>query len=143
MQNQSLPLHQHSVIVGSDSVSLLSTSSPLPFANFESTINNNKSNNSTSIVNNSMDNFSKETSDSSPSNTNPKPSSTITTDSNSNGNNNNTTNANNDKNKKVRKRTTRACDQCNQLRTKCDGMQPCAHCKGMPILNIFFKKKNP
>ncbi|CAN6635121.1 hypothetical protein TRVA0_015S00518 [Trichomonascus vanleenenianus] len=30
--------------------------------------------------------------------------------------------------KKVRKRTTRACDQCNQLRTKCDGMQPCAHC---------------
>lgn len=27
-----------------------------------------------------------------------------------------------------RKRTTRACDQCNQLRTKCDGRNPCAHC---------------
>ena len=27
-----------------------------------------------------------------------------------------------------RRRITRACDQCNQLRTKCDGKQPCAHC---------------
>lgn len=27
-----------------------------------------------------------------------------------------------------RKRTTRACDQCNQLRTKCDGQNPCHHC---------------
>lgn len=27
-----------------------------------------------------------------------------------------------------RKRTTRACDQCNHLRTKCDGKQPCGHC---------------
>lgn len=27
-----------------------------------------------------------------------------------------------------RKRTTRACDQCNHLRTKCDGKQPCSHC---------------
>lgn len=26
------------------------------------------------------------------------------------------------------KRTTRACDQCNRLRTKCDGQNPCAHC---------------
>lgn len=31
----------------------------------------------------------------------------------------------------VRRRITRACDQCNQLRTKCDGQQPCAHCAGM------------
>ncbi|KAK5447836.1 hypothetical protein LTS15_009335 [Exophiala xenobiotica] len=28
----------------------------------------------------------------------------------------------------VRRRISRACDQCNQLRTKCDGRQPCAHC---------------
>ncbi|KAL6236156.1 Xylanolytic transcriptional activator xlnR [Aspergillus navahoensis] len=28
----------------------------------------------------------------------------------------------------VRRRITRACDQCNQLRTKCDGQNPCAHC---------------
>ncbi|KAJ5587136.1 Xylanolytic transcriptional activator xlnR, partial [Penicillium hispanicum] len=28
----------------------------------------------------------------------------------------------------VRRRITRACDQCNQLRTKCDGQKPCAHC---------------
>lgn len=28
----------------------------------------------------------------------------------------------------VRKRISRACDQCNQLRTKCDGKSPCAHC---------------
>ena len=27
-----------------------------------------------------------------------------------------------------RKRISRACDQCNQLRTKCDGDKPCAHC---------------
>lgn len=30
----------------------------------------------------------------------------------------------------VRRRISRACDQCNQLRTKCDGMSPCAHCIG-------------
>ncbi|KAK9422378.1 putative Transcriptional activator xlnR [Seiridium unicorne] len=28
----------------------------------------------------------------------------------------------------VRRRISRACDQCNQLRTKCDGQHPCAHC---------------
>ncbi|WPH04596.1 Hypothetical protein R9X50_00748800 [Acrodontium crateriforme] len=28
----------------------------------------------------------------------------------------------------VRRRISRACDQCNQLRTKCDGKIPCAHC---------------
>ena len=31
----------------------------------------------------------------------------------------------------VRRRISRACDQCNQLRTKCDGQHPCAHCIGM------------
>ena len=30
----------------------------------------------------------------------------------------------------VRRRISRACDQCNQLRTKCDGKGPCAHCVG-------------
>ncbi|KAL7275408.1 hypothetical protein RUND412_001646 [Rhizina undulata] len=28
----------------------------------------------------------------------------------------------------IRRRISRACDQCNQLRTKCDGKQPCQHC---------------
>ncbi|KAF2129582.1 hypothetical protein P153DRAFT_385788 [Dothidotthia symphoricarpi CBS 119687] len=28
----------------------------------------------------------------------------------------------------VRRRISRACDQCNQLRTKCDGRKPCTHC---------------
>ncbi|KAI5463076.1 fungal-specific transcription factor domain-containing protein [Mariannaea sp. PMI_226] len=31
----------------------------------------------------------------------------------------------------IRRRISRACDQCNQLRTKCDGQHPCAHCIGM------------
>lgn len=30
----------------------------------------------------------------------------------------------------ARRRISRACDQCNQLRTKCDGHNPCAHCVG-------------
>lgn len=34
----------------------------------------------------------------------------------------------------VRRRISRACDQCNQLRTKCDGQHPCAHCVGEHIL---------
>lgn len=33
-------------------------------------------------------------------------------------------------NGQVRRRISRACDQCNQLRTKCDGQHPCAHCIG-------------
>ncbi len=33
----------------------------------------------------------------------------------------------------VRRRISRACDQCNQLRTKCDGQNPCAHCVGMTL----------
>jgi hypothetical protein len=38
----------------------------------------------------------------------------------------------------VRRRISRACDQCNQLRTKCDGQQPCAHCIGRLIPLFFF-----
>jgi xylanolytic transcriptional activator XlnR len=34
----------------------------------------------------------------------------------------------------VRRRISRACDQCNQLRTKCDGQSPCAHCIGKATL---------
>jgi hypothetical protein len=37
----------------------------------------------------------------------------------------------------VRRRISRACDQCNQLRTKCDGQSPCAHCVGMCYLHLF------
>lgn len=35
----------------------------------------------------------------------------------------------------VRRRISRACDQCNHLRTKCDGQLPCAHCIGMLYLD--------
>lgn len=28
----------------------------------------------------------------------------------------------------IRRRISRACDQCNQLRTRCDGKMPCQHC---------------
>lgn len=34
----------------------------------------------------------------------------------------------------ARRRISRACDQCNQLRTKCDGHNPCAHCVGTVFL---------
>lgn len=34
----------------------------------------------------------------------------------------------------ARRRISRACDQCNQLRTKCDGHNPCAHCVGTGFL---------
>src|SRR5699024_8851341 len=30
----------------------------------------------------------------------------------------------------VRRRISSACDQCNQMRTKCDGKNPCSHCVG-------------
>ena len=36
--------------------------------------------------------------------------------------------ASNGNSQPVRRRISRACDQCNQLRTKCDGQHPCAHC---------------
>jgi hypothetical protein len=37
----------------------------------------------------------------------------------------------------VRRRISRACDQCNQLRTKCDGQNPCAHCVGMTSYKFY------
>jgi hypothetical protein len=38
----------------------------------------------------------------------------------------------------IRRRISRACDQCNQLRTKCDGQSPCAHCVGRcPARKMF------
>lgn len=39
----------------------------------------------------------------------------------------------------IRRRISRACDQCNQLRTKCDGQHPCAHCIGMYLLDLAAK----
>lgn len=46
-------------------------------------------------------------------------------------------------NKPVRRRISRACDQCNHLRTKCDGEQPCAHCEegGLTCEYARAKKK--
>ncbi|KAJ5893708.1 Xylanolytic transcriptional activator xlnR, partial [Penicillium taxi] len=43
----------------------------------------------------------------------------------------------------VRRRISRACDQCNQLRTKCDGQNPCAHCIGndYPSIDVFSSNK--
>ena len=40
----------------------------------------------------------------------------------------------------VRRRISRACDQCNQLRTKCDGKSPCAHCIGQHKQNDLTPK---
>jgi xylanolytic transcriptional activator XlnR len=40
-------------------------------------------------------------------------------------------------NGQVRRRISRACDQCNQLRTKCDGHHPCAHCIGESKQSTF------
>lgn len=40
----------------------------------------------------------------------------------------------------VRRRISRACDQCNQLRTKCDGQHPCAHCIGRTIRLVYIPK---
>lgn len=41
----------------------------------------------------------------------------------------------------VRRRISRACDQCNQLRTKCDGQSPCAHCTGEIPIQSFISLK--
>lgn len=40
----------------------------------------------------------------------------------------------------VRRRISRACDQCNQLRTKCDGQNPCAHCIGICFIETCAVK---
>lgn len=42
----------------------------------------------------------------------------------------------------VRRRISRACDQCNQLRTKCDGKNPCAHCVGEWHLRLGVRGTN-
>lgn len=39
----------------------------------------------------------------------------------------------------IRRRISRACDQCNQLRTKCDGKLPCQHCIGIFIIGILIE----
>ena len=39
----------------------------------------------------------------------------------------------------IRRRISRACDQCNQLRTKCDGQAPCAHCIGKLENDTVFR----
>lgn len=43
----------------------------------------------------------------------------------------------------VRRRISRACDQCNSLRTKCDGKNPCQHCtdNGLPCEYARAHKK--
>lgn len=50
-----------------------------------------------------------------------------TSTSKSNGNSTSTSNTQQQQ-QPVRRRISRACDQCNQLRTKCDGQHPCTHC---------------
>lgn len=42
----------------------------------------------------------------------------------------------------IRRRISRACDQCNQLRTKCDGQSPCAHCVGKFSHVHFLSRTN-
>ena len=39
----------------------------------------------------------------------------------------------------IRRRISRACDQCNQLRTKCDGQAPCAHCVGEYVALLLMQ----
>ncbi|MCJ1311297.1 hypothetical protein MMC25_004968 [Agyrium rufum] len=41
----------------------------------------------------------------------------------------------------VRRRISRACDQCNQLRTKCDGRSPCAHCIEFGLACEYFRER--
>ncbi|KAF2719365.1 hypothetical protein K431DRAFT_314190 [Polychaeton citri CBS 116435] len=41
----------------------------------------------------------------------------------------------------VRRRITRACDQCNQLRTKCDGKRPCAHCVEFSLTCEYVRER--
>lgn len=61
-----------------------------------------------------------------------------TASNNNNGNNGKPT-ARFDGKPQVRKRTSRACDQCNQLRTKCDGLQPCAHCVSFGLECVYLR----
>ncbi|KAF2813087.1 uncharacterized protein BDZ99DRAFT_382708 [Mytilinidion resinicola] len=41
----------------------------------------------------------------------------------------------------VRRRISRACDQCNQLRTKCDGKSPCAHCMEFGLTCEYVRER--
>ena len=41
----------------------------------------------------------------------------------------------------VRRRISRACDQCNQLRTKCDGQHPCAHCVEFGLICEYARER--
>ncbi|KAK4954291.1 hypothetical protein LTR10_007721 [Elasticomyces elasticus] len=41
----------------------------------------------------------------------------------------------------VRRRISRACDQCNQLRTKCDGQHPCAHCVEFALTCEYVRER--
>ncbi|KAK9324022.1 fungal-specific transcription factor domain-containing protein [Lipomyces orientalis] len=41
----------------------------------------------------------------------------------------------------VRRRISRACDQCNQLRTKCDGKQPCLHCVEFSLQCDYIRER--
>lgn len=41
----------------------------------------------------------------------------------------------------VRRRISRACDQCNQLRTRCDGQDPCAHCSEFGISCEYMRER--
>lgn len=41
----------------------------------------------------------------------------------------------------VRRRISRACDQCNQLRTKCDGKSPCAHCTEFGLTCEYVRER--
>ena len=41
----------------------------------------------------------------------------------------------------VRRRISRACDQCNQLRTRCDGQEPCAHCSEFGLSCEYVRER--
>lgn len=41
----------------------------------------------------------------------------------------------------VRRRISRACDQCNQLRTRCDGQEPCAHCSEFDLSCEYMRER--
>ena len=41
----------------------------------------------------------------------------------------------------VRRRISRACDQCNQLRTRCDGQEPCAHCSECGLICEYMRER--
>ncbi|MCJ1277551.1 hypothetical protein MMC21_005364 [Puttea exsequens] len=41
----------------------------------------------------------------------------------------------------VKRRISRACDQCNQLRTKCDGRSPCAHCMDFGLSCEYVRER--